>query len=90
MNIDPRQIVPAAQAGVELLGLRTTLIPGDIKAQVVVLESVLIGIGTGALVVVPSPQNAVKSDPDSNETDQKEQDDGDNQRDTGGEREAQS
>jgi len=78
MNIDPRQIVPAAQAGVELLGLRTTLTPGDLKSQVVVLESILMGIATGNLIVVPNPENVVKSGLDNDDSgDKKEQDNGD-------------
>ena len=85
MNIDPRQIVPAAQAGVELLNLRTTLLPGDLKAQLVVLESVLMAIGTGGLIVVPNPENVVKSDLDNGK---KEDGNGDDSGDTGGEPEA--
>ena len=85
MNIDPRQIVPAAQAGVELLGLRTTLTPGDLKSQVVVLESILMGIATGNLMVVPNPENVVKSDLDNGK---KEDGNGDDSGDTGGEPEA--
>ena len=91
MNIDPRQVPQAAQAGVKLLGLESTLIPGNIKAQVVVLESVLMGIGSGSLVVVPNPENVVKSDLDNDESDQKGQDDGDDKTDTGsGQKEARS
>lgn len=89
MNIDPRQIPEATQAGIKLLNLGSTLIPGDIKAQVVVLESVLMGIAAGALVVVPNPENVVKSDTDDDSGD-KENDDGDDSRDTGGERETES
>ena len=85
MNIDPRQVPAAAQAGVKLLSLESTLIPGNIKAQVVVLESVLMGIGSGSLVVVPRPENVVKSDLDNDESDQKGQDDGDDKTDTGSE-----
>ena len=77
MNIDPKQVAPAAQAGVELLNLRTTLIPGDLKAQVVVLESILMMLGSGALIVVPVPQNAVKSGLDTDNSGDKEHDDGD-------------
>ena len=85
MNIDPRQVPEAAQAGVKLLGLDTTLIPGNIKSQVVVLESVLMGIGSGSLVVVPNPENVVKSDPDE---DQKEDGNGDDNTDKGSGEEA--
>ena len=78
MDIDPRQIVPAAQAGVELLNLRSTLLPGDLKAQLVVLESVLMGIGAGALAVVPIPKNVVKSELDNDDSgDKKEDENGD-------------
>ena len=77
MNINPNQIVPAAQAGVELLNLRSTLLPGDLKAQLVVLESVLMGISTGGLVVVPNPENVVKSGLDNDDSGDKEPNDGD-------------
>ena len=87
MNINPNQIVPAAQTGVELLNQRTTLIPGDMKSQVVVLESILMGIATGGLVVVPNPENVVKSDLDNGK---KEDGNGDDSGDTGGERETES
>lgn len=89
MNIDPRQIIPAASAGVELLGLKSTLIPGDLKAQAVVLESILIGIASGGLLVVPKPQPAVELPPETPDkgTPEKEADDGDDSRDTGGEQE---
>ena len=83
MNIDPRQVPAAASAGVDLLGLKTTLIPGDIKSQVVVLESVLIAIASGGLVVVPNPENVVKSDLDNGEDGKKEDDtDGDRDNET--------
>lgn len=72
MNVSPNQIAPAAQAGVKLLNLSSTLIPGDMKSQVIVLESILMGIATGNLVVVPNPENAVKLPLD---TIKKEQDD---------------
>jgi hypothetical protein len=65
MNIDPRRVPAAALAGVELLGLRSTLIPGDIKSQITVLEAVLSSVGNGSLVVVPNPKNVVKSDLDT-------------------------
>jgi len=77
VNINPNQIVPAAQAGVELLNLRSTLLPGDLKAQLVVLESVLMGISTGGLVVVPNPENVVKSGLDNDDSGDKEPNDGD-------------
>ena len=88
MNIDPRQVPDAAQAGVKLLGLDTTLIPGNIKAQVVVLESVLMGIAGGSLVVVPRPENVVKSDLDKGEDGKKEDDNGDDNTDQGSGEEA--
>lgn len=82
MNIDPQQVAPSARAGIELLGLRTTLIPGDLKAQVVVLESILMMIGTGALIVVPAPQTGVKLDANDGK---KEDGNGDDSGSTGGE-----
>ena len=89
MNIDPRQIIPAAAAGVKLLGLDTTLIPGNIKAQVVVLESVLMGIAGGTFLVVPKPQPAVELDPGDNDSgDKKEDDNGDDNTDQGSGEEA--
>jgi hypothetical protein len=60
MNISPQMIAPAAQAGVELFQLRTTLIPGDLKSQITVLEAVLMSITTGSLIVVPAPKPDVE------------------------------
>jgi len=77
MDINPNQIVPAAQAGVELLNLRTTLLPGDLKSQLVVLESVLMGLSTGGLIVVPNPENVVKSGLDNDDSGKKEDGNGD-------------
>jgi len=83
MNIDPRQVPDAARAGVDLLGRETTLIPGNLKAQVIVLESILMLVSSGGLVVVPNPENAVKSGLDTPPSGDKDQDNGDDSTDAG-------
>ena len=64
MNISPEMIPRSAAAGMELLQLRTTLVPGDLKDQIAVLQAVLMSITTGALVVVPAPKLDVELPPE--------------------------
>ena len=63
-QITGEQILGAAQAGVQLLNLRSTLIPGDIKTQLAVLEVVLQNIIMGVLTVAPPVDNQLNSDSD--------------------------
>ncbi len=63
INMSAQQIQQAAVAGVELLGLKTTLLPGDLRRQLAVLEVVLQGVIGGHLVVVSPRQLAVESEP---------------------------
>lgn len=54
-TLSPQQVQEAAGAGIGFFNMKSTLIPGDIRRQIAVLEAVLQGIATGNLQVV-SPQ----------------------------------
>ena len=68
-TISTQQIVQSAAAGVEFFNLDTTLIPGNMRKQVAVLEAVLQGVATGNLRVVSPQQNAVESGADDDISD---------------------
>lgn len=61
INLTPEQIVQASMVGVSFLNLNSTLIPGNMKAQIAVLEAVLTGVSQGQLQVVSPPPDGVKS-----------------------------
>lgn len=68
IDISPERVAPIAQAGVNLLNLPSTLTPGNLRAQIGVLEVYLSGLATGQLVLAPAPKAAVESEtkkPDS-------------------------
>lgn len=55
-SITPQQVAEAAGAGVTFLNLDTTLIPGNLRRQLAVLEVVLQNVANGrAQVVTPQP-----------------------------------
>jgi len=64
MNISPEMIPRSAAAGMELLQLRTTLVPGDLKDQIAVLQAVLMSITTGSMIVVQAPKSEVELPPE--------------------------
>lgn len=64
MNVSNQQIIGAASAGVRFINLESTLIPGNIRKQVSVLEMILTGVATGNLVVVSPDQLQVQSQSD--------------------------
>ena len=66
INITDEQMSGAIGAGIQFLNLETTLIPGNMRKQLAVLEVVLQGIGQGALVIASPDQLKVKSNPTSN------------------------
>ena len=66
VSLSAQQVEQAASAGVDLLGRETTLIPGNLREQLAVLEVILRGITSGTLVVVTLQQLAVESKPDDN------------------------
>ena len=62
MEISTQQIVDAAGAGLNFLDRDTTLVPGDLRKQLAVLEVVLQGVATGNLRVVTPDQLRVQSE----------------------------
>ena len=64
INITDEQMVGAIQGGLKFLNLETTLIPGNLKKQLAVLEVVLVGLSQGAMVIASPDQLAVKSPPE--------------------------
>jgi hypothetical protein len=65
VSMTAAQIQQAATAGVALFGRESTLIPGNMRQQVAVLEVILQGIVAGRLMVVTPQQNAVESGPNA-------------------------
>lgn len=64
VEMTPQQVAQAAGAGLTLFSLDTTLIPGNLRQQVAVLEVVLQGVASGQAVVVSRDQLQVQSDTD--------------------------
>ena len=56
-----QQVQLAAEAGANFLDLETTMIPGNLRKQLSVLEVLLRGIVNGQLVVITTQQIAVES-----------------------------
>lgn len=65
INLTPEQMGGAISAGLRLLGLETTLIPGNMRKQLDVLEVVLTSLAQGHSQVVPTAVPAVESDPNT-------------------------
>lgn len=63
MNITEQQVVTAAGVGVDFLNLETTLIPGNLRKQLSVLEVVLTNIASGSFRLVSPEPNDVESGP---------------------------
>ena len=61
VQISDEQMTGAIGAGLTLLNLDTTLIPGNMRKQLAVLEVVLIGLSQGAMVIASPDQLAVES-----------------------------
>lgn len=62
IDISPQAVAPIAQAGIQLLNLSSTLVPGNLRAQIGVLEVYLSGLAGGQIVLAPAPIAAVESD----------------------------
>ena len=60
VNISADQVRQAAIGGLALLSRETTLIPGNLRQQVVVLELILRGLASGNLLVASPQQLAVE------------------------------
>jgi len=63
ISMSAQQIQQAADAGIAWMGLETTLMPGNLRQQLAVLEVVLQGVVAGKLAVVSPQQLAVESKP---------------------------
>ncbi len=61
IDISTQQIQQSAAAGVKFLSLETTLVPGNMRKQLAVLEVVLQGVVGGNLMVVSPKQIPVES-----------------------------
>ena len=61
IDISPERVAPIAQAGLRLLNLETTLVPGNLRAQIGVLEVYLSGLASNQLVLAPTEESAVDS-----------------------------
>lgn len=64
VNLSSKQVGQAAMVTLTFLSLETTLIPGNLRRQLDVLEVVLTGLVSGKLVVASPDQLAVESTPD--------------------------
>ncbi len=62
IDISPEKIGPIAAAGIRFLNLETTLLPGNLKQQLAVLEVLLSGLAAGELVLATPPRAPVESD----------------------------
>ena len=62
VQISPQQIMAAFNAGLNFLGLDTTLVPGNLRPQIAVLEVVLNSVLAGQMIVVSPPPVKVESD----------------------------
>ena len=73
IDISPEKVGPIAAAGIRFLNLETTLIPGNLKQQLAVLEVFLTGLTQGELILATPAQATVESDANSGEgSDKKE------------------
>jgi hypothetical protein len=61
VNLDPQQVQQAAGAVTGFFNLDTTLIPGNLRGQVAVITTVLMGIAQGQLMVVSPVEKEVES-----------------------------
>ena len=63
INLSSRQVAQASAAALSFFRMETTLIPGNIRRQLDVLEAVLTGLASGKLVVASPAQLAVELEP---------------------------
>ena len=62
IDISPASVVPIAAAGIRFLSMETTLIPGNLKQQLAVLEVFLGGLAAGELMLATPPRAPVELD----------------------------
>lgn len=70
IDISPEKVGPIAAAGIRFLNLETTLLPGNLKQQLAVLEVLLSGLSRGELVLATPPRAPVESDVKSDGADE--------------------
>ena len=64
VNISDKQVAQVSATALGFFRMETTLIPGNIRRQLDVLEAVLTGLASGKLVVASPDQLAVELEPD--------------------------
>jgi len=62
IDISPEKVGPIARAATRFLTLETTLVPGNLRQQLAVLEVFLSGLSTGELVLATPAPPAVELD----------------------------
>ena len=67
IDISPEKVAPIAAAGIRFLGLETTLIPGNLRQELAVLEVFLAGLAQGELILATPAPAPVESDADTGE-----------------------
>ena len=60
VNISDKQVAQISATALDFFRMKTTLIPGNIRRQLDVLEAVLTGLASGKLVVASPAQLAVE------------------------------
>ena len=68
-TISGEQIVDAARAAARFFALETTLVPGNMRQQLAVLEAVLGGVASGQLLVLDKSNLKAVESPSSDELD---------------------
>ena len=64
VNISDKQVAQVSATALGFFRMETTLIPGNIRRQLDVLEAVLTGLASGKLVVASPAQLAVELEPE--------------------------
>ena len=62
IDISPEKVAPIAAAALRFFGLNTTLVPGNLRQQLAVLEVFLAGLSTGELLLATPAPPPVESD----------------------------
>ena len=76
VNISDKQVAQVSATALGFFRMETTLIPGNIRRQLDVLEAILTGLASGNLVVASPAQLAVESKPDKTDKTKEPDDDG--------------
>ncbi len=62
IDISPEKVAPIAAAALRFFALETTLVPGNLRQQLAVLEVFLAGLSTGELLLATPVPRTVESD----------------------------